>query len=90
MDDRFDKIEAKLDKVLDKVGSLEVTAAKQEVNLCEHMKRSDTLEKMHNNLKEDVEPLKASVNKIMGGWKLFIYVIIPLAAAVLTTMHFFK
>jgi len=94
VDELLRSIDAKLDKVVDKVTSLEITSAKQELNLEEHMKRSDTLEAMHNQLKEEVEPIKASVNKINTVvsviWKISIYILIPLIAAVITTLHLMK
>lgn len=93
-DDRISKLEDKMDKMLD-------IAIKQEVNLGRltttveyHSKRSDTLEKLYDHLDKkidnEIEPLKASVNRISGAWKLFIYVAVPLLAAVIATMHFIK
>lgn len=97
-DDRIDKLEDKIDKVLD-------IAIKQEVNLERltttveyHAKRSDTLEDLYHHLDAkidaEIEPLKASALKTKTianiTWKVFIYVVIPLTAAILATMHFSK
>ncbi len=89
-DEIIKEIKEDVKKVLEKVSVLEVTTARQEENLGEHMRRSDTLEKLYNHLSEEVEPIKASVNRFNGAWKVFIYVVVPLAAAVIATMHFFK
>jgi glycerol dehydrogenase-like iron-containing ADH family enzyme len=41
---RFDKIDAKLEKIVEHIGSIDVTLAKQSVLLDEHIKRSNMLE----------------------------------------------
>lgn len=46
MDDaRADRLESKIDKITEQLSEMNVTMAKQEVNLQLHMKRSDLLEK---------------------------------------------
>jgi hypothetical protein len=89
-DDRIDKLESKIDKVLDIAQDQAVTLGRLTVSVEEHVRRSNLHEEEIKEIKQDVEPLKASVNRIMGGWKLFIYVVIPLLAAVITTLHFMK
>jgi hypothetical protein len=93
-DDRIDKLEAKIDKVLDIAQEQAITLVRLTVSVEDHAKRSDTLEDLYNHLDEkidtEVQPLKASVNRINGGWKVLIYIIVPLVAAVITTMHFIK
>jgi tRNA U34 5-carboxymethylaminomethyl modifying GTPase MnmE/TrmE len=97
LDKLEEKIEAKFEKLIEAQMKQNEISNRQEVNLAkltvsveEHVKRSNLHEDEIKAIKADVEPLKASVNKIAGGWKLFIYVFIPLIAAVITTLHFMK
>jgi hypothetical protein len=89
-----DDLNNKLDKVLDKVSALEVISARQEANLGEHMRRTDLLEKMYTKLDDKVEskiePIEATVNRIVGGFKFVALYIIPLVAAVVATLHFLQ
>lgn len=87
-EDRIDKLEAKMDKMLDIAIKQEVNLARLTTTVEDHVRRSNMHEEEIKDIKSDLEPVKASVNRINGGWKLFIYVIIPLIAAVITTMHF--
>ena len=43
-DDRLSRIEAKVDSVVDRLGSIDKTLAAQHVSLKQHMRRSDALE----------------------------------------------
>lgn len=54
----------KLDKLTDKVQNLGVISAKQEINLREHMRRSDTLEKSFDIMKKEVKPVVIRVKAI--------------------------
>lgn len=71
------KIDQKLDKVIEDVTDIKVTQAKQgvvqikqEENLKDHMKRSDTLEDLYAHLKEkEIEPIKAQLHEVKGGYK---------------------
>jgi hypothetical protein len=44
-EERFDRIENKLDHLIDKVSAIDVTMAKNTVSLSEHIYRTDLLEK---------------------------------------------
>lgn len=89
-DNKIDKLEAKMDKMLDIAIKQEVNLGRLTVTVEEHVRRADLQEENIKMLRSDVEPLKASINRINGGWKILIYVIIPLVAAVIATMHFVK
>jgi hypothetical protein len=56
----------KSDQINDKIGKLEVTSAKQEVNLQEHMKRSDLLEDQVDFLNKEVKPILQGVSFLKG------------------------
>lgn len=62
-DDRLNRIEDKLDKVLEKASSTDVTLAKQSVILEEHMRRTEALEAI-------VIPIKSKVDVVMTIIKL--------------------
>lgn len=66
MDDRLERIENKLDKVVDEIGEIKETTAKQQVSLDYHIKRTDLLEKKLEPVEEHVH-LVSSMFKIMGG-----------------------
>lgn len=90
-DDKLDRIEAKIDKIIEVQGEQAVTLAVNTTSLQEHAKRSDTLEDLYHDLDQNrIQPVEASINRITGAWKVFIYVIVPLVAAVIATMHFIK
>lgn len=64
----------KLDRIDSKIQDVEKVLVKQEANLDEHMKRSDTLEKHVNLLEEQVKPVLQGLNavKITGSVLAFI------------------
>jgi hypothetical protein len=62
-----ERLEAKVDKIIEKVASIDTTLAKQEVNLALHMRRSDALE-------AQIEPIKQHVAMVAGAMKLLKWV----------------
>lgn len=58
-----DRIESKIDKIADHISSIDVTLAKQQVILDEHVKRTNLLEKK-------LEPVERHVTVINGLMKL--------------------
>lgn len=63
MEDRLERIENKLDKVIDDIGNIKETTAKQQVSLDYHIKRTDLLE-------EKLEPVEAHVHMISSMFKI--------------------
>ena len=63
MDDRLERIENKLDKVVDQIGEINETTAKQQVSLEYHIKRTDLLEKK-------LEPVEAHVSLVSALFKI--------------------
>lgn len=63
IDDRIIRIENKIDKVVEHLGSIDSTLAAQHESLKIHIKRSDLLE-------AQVEPLKTHVAMVSGALKL--------------------
>lgn len=64
------KINDKLDKIIDKVVSLEKVAVKHEETLQHHVYRTDLAEENIKLLRDEVEPLKVFQHKLMGAGKL--------------------
>lgn len=54
-----DRIERKIDKIAEHIGNIDVTLAKQEVTLTEHIRRTSLLEKK-------MEPVEKHVNMVHG------------------------
>lgn len=69
--ERFDRVEEKLDQVITRISSIDVTLAKQHVSLEEHIRRTALLEKQ-------MEPVQRHVNMVSGAFKLvgFISIIV--------------
>lgn len=61
--DRFNRMESKLDHIVDKIGSIDVTLAAQHVSLKEHIRRTEILE-------AQVAPIQKSVTMAHGVLKL--------------------
>lgn len=64
MENKLNRIESKLDKVVEHISSIESTLAGQHVQLKEHIRRTELLE-------TDMAPVKRHVNMINGIVKLF-------------------
>ena len=64
-DPRIIRIEDKIDKLVDHIGSIDVTLAKQHVSLVEHIKRTALLEEEIKPLKERNSIINAAL-KILG------------------------
>lgn len=81
----LNRVIAQLDKLDDKLESVDKTLVKQEENLREHMRRTELLEKQHEQLQseihEELEPVKAHVNQVKGIAK-FLAAAIPIIGAV--------
>lgn len=63
MDKQLNRIEEKLDKVADRLTSIDVTLGRQEEQLAYHIKRTDMLE-------EQLAPVKTHVAMVNGALKL--------------------
>lgn len=73
-DDVLNRIELKIDKIDERLNSMDITMVRQQVILEEHIKRSDSNEKMYIHMKEkDIEPLKNDMNQIKGIFKFIGY-----------------
>lgn len=68
LSDKIDKNHEASDK---RLNNIEIIMSNQQANLELHMKRSDTLEALYNNIKEkELEPLQLHKARVEGGLKL--------------------
>jgi hypothetical protein len=83
------ELKAAVLKIADDLGDLKVTAAKQEVNLAEHMRRTELAEKSIELLRSDVKPIQKHVAMLEGVLKALgiLSVILGLIAG---AIQFFK
>lgn len=58
-DKRLERIETKIDHITDKIVSLDITSAKQQTSLDEHIRRTNLLE-------EEIRPIKKHVDRVNG------------------------
>ena len=63
MKDTVDRIEGKLDKISDRLNSIDVTLAKQEITLDIHVKRTNLLE-------SKIDPMESRWSNLLGVIKL--------------------
>lgn len=72
------------------ISEIKIIAAKQQVGLDLHIKRSDMLEELVNHLDEQkIQPLQDSVSQIKGIYK-FVMFLSLLATIALVFVEFFK
>lgn len=87
MDDK--KILDKLDKIEDRLDGIDITLAKQEINLAEHMRRSDSIESYVQHLEDKFVPVEKHVIMVNGIVK-FIGIISIIGTIVLTLLQIFR
>lgn len=65
-----DKIEIKIEKILEKINSIDRTLIRNTITLEEHIKRTKQNELLIERIFEDVEPVKKHVHVMEGAFKL--------------------
>jgi hypothetical protein len=81
--DRFDKLEAKIDDIKDKlvqlaetnykaISELKIVAVENTISLDEHMKRSDALERSNNLLQKSIEDRSETLQTQIEPLKQFV------------------
>lgn len=84
-DQRIVRIEDKIDKVMEHVGSIDTTLAAQHESLKLHMHRTDLLEKALNPIQEHVMIVKGAI-QLLGA----IVVMATFAAAVIEILSYLR
>lgn len=70
-DRNHEQMDSRLDNIEKVMITQDLTLKQQEINLKEHMKRSDNLEALYSDLQQkQIDPLKKHVNQVEGGLKL--------------------
>lgn len=82
-DDRLNRIEGKVDKIVEHVSSIDVTLAKQHESLKDHIRRSDLLE-------QKLIPVEKHVAMMQGALKLIglMATLAGIAAAVIEMLKY--
>ena len=70
MSDELLRIEAKIDKIDEKISNIDITLAKQQVILEEHQRRSLANEKIAATLSAELKPVFNHVAMVQGSMKL--------------------
>lgn len=70
MDDNFEKIESKIDRLDERLDCIDKTLVRQEENLRQHMYRTELLEDSVQMLRDEFKPVKDSVAQAKGALKL--------------------
>lgn len=81
----LDRIHTTLESIRDRLSDMNITIAKQEENLKEHMRRTDQNETMIKSLETALESIKKHVNMVEGALKLI--GLLASAVAVITAFH---
>jgi 2C-methyl-D-erythritol 2,4-cyclodiphosphate synthase len=69
--EQLDKIEEKIDRVESRISNIDITLVKQEVNLAEHMRRTELNEIAVEKIRETLVPINKHVNMLEGVFKFF-------------------
>lgn len=86
MKEILNRIEQKVEKLDDRLDSVDKTLVKQEANLAEHMRRTEILEQQHMHIESELEPVKNHVNQVKGVIKLLSF-ILPLIATIIAAYY---
>lgn len=68
--DKLEKIDQKLEKISDRLGNIDVTLAKQELSLEEHIKRTAQNEHAIEHLKQTLVPINKHIIAQETGFKI--------------------
>lgn len=64
MDDRWKRIDEKLDVIVEKIHTIDVTLVRNTSSLEEHIRRTELLEKAVDNLNDEIRPIQSHVKTI--------------------------
>jgi phosphoenolpyruvate carboxylase len=86
----LEKLDEKLDLVETRLSSIDVTLAKQELNLQEHMRRSLLNEEAIDLIKEELKPVQKHVTQVHTILQVvgFVAVLVSIVASVVKVLEF--
>lgn len=68
--EKLEKVEERLDCIDGRLNNLDITSAKQEVNLETHMRRTELAEESIQIIRSEIQPLKKHIHMVEGAFKL--------------------
>ena len=89
MDNRFDRLEQKLDKIDSRLDIMDQSFVKYNAQLEYHIKRSDNIEDYLTLLEDELKPIQQHVNRVDGALKLLGALAIGIGA-ILAVLQIFK
>lgn len=69
MDEKLTRIESKIDKLDSRLDIIDITTAKQEINIHEHIRRTNLLEERVEQIREELKPVEIHVHYMHGTLK---------------------
>lgn len=69
-DKRLDRLESKIDKIVDDISEIKITLGAQHVTLVEHTRRSTLAEENLGILRTELKPIQKHVAMVTGALKL--------------------
>jgi len=84
----LNKIFDKVEKIDDKVDAIDITTARQQIILDEHIKRTEILETRTEKIFEELKPIKLHVNMVHSSFKMIAWVV-ALVSAIIGILSFF-
>ncbi len=90
--DSSQRLHDKLDKILDEIGEIKVTIAKQQVGLDEHMRRTAINEESLDLLRQEFQPVKQHVLavNVLAKVGAGLSVLVGVVAGVIKIVEFFR
>lgn len=82
------KVEQKLDLVVEKIEAINITLARQEENLKEHMRRTEIAELHIDKIQSELAPIKEHVIFVSGLTRLTVG-LVGLGASILAILEYF-
>lgn len=87
---KLEKLDEKLEKINERLNSVDITLAKQEVNLQEHMRRTELNEIAVEKISQSIIPIYKHINMLEGILKFFgaLSILGSIAATVIKIVSF--
>ena len=87
----LEKLDEKLDKVEERLGSIDVTLAKNTQSLDEHIRRTELAEEAIGLIKEELKPIQKHVTQVHTILQAigFVSLVVSIAAGIVKIVAFF-
>ncbi len=86
----LEKLDEKMDKVQEHLGSIDVTLAKNTTSLEEHIRRTELAEEAIGTIKDELKPIQKHVTQVHTVFSAigFISVVVSIAAGIVKVAEF--